>query len=356
MVAFRTSDSMPYLVTRKLDPENQESPVHFLTEALTPEPYFFRRNHFPYPGLSRQSFVLTVQGDVLRPLTFHYQDLLRMPSKEITMVLECSGNKRGHFQPGVYGEQWEDGAISQGVWKGVPLHYLLEWTGLLASAMEVVFEGSDSGKRTDLEGEFVYARSLPLEKALHPDTLIAYELNGKPIPYKHGYPFRLIVPQWYAMASVKWLRTITVTRTPFTGPFQTVDYMYYPEKDSDAGKTPVTAIHVNSTIQQPFDWNILDTGMHRIYGIAWIGTGAVVKVEVSVDGGSQWTEASLHPLKGHPYGWTFWSLDWHAPQKGEYLLMSRATDSFGSMQPMEAQWNRKGYGYNAVHVVHVKVE
>ncbi len=353
---MRTPDIKPYLVTRGLIPENQEHPIHFISSAITPEYYFFRRNHFSYPVLSEQSFLLSIGGEVQRPLTFHYQDLLRMPSKEFAVVLECSGNNRAHFRPKVFGEQWEGGAVSQGVWRGVALRDLLKFTGLNAAAKEIVFEGHDSGKRTDIEGEFVFARSLTLDKALHPDTIIAYALNGRPIPYKQGYPLRLVVPQWYAMASVKWLRRITVIDTHFNGPFQEIDYVYYPEKDSDEGKTPVTTIHVNSIIQQPLNRNVLDTGMHQLYGMAWSGTGFITTVEISVDGGENWNRAAIQPVPGNPYGWTFWNYTWVVTQKGEYTIMSRAADSSGSIQPETARWNRKGYGYNAYSTAHVKVE
>lgn len=356
MIILRSPDSKPYFVTRGLIPENQENPIHFISAAITPEQYFYRRNHFLYPDISEQSFMLSVGGEVLRPLVFHYQDLLRLPSKEIMVVLECSGNNRGHFVPKVFGEQWEGGALSQGVWKGVALRELLKLTGLHASAKEIVFEGSDYGSRTDLEGEFVFARSLPLEKALHPDTLIAYALNGKPIPYKQGYPLRLIVPQWYAMASVKWLRSITVICTHFNGPFQDIDYMYYPEEGSDSGKMSVTTIHVNSIIQQPISWSVLEVGTHQIYGLAWTGTGFITNVEISVDGGENWKRAVIHPVSENSYGWVFWTYTWSVNEEGEYMIMSRATDSCGLVQPKIANWNRKGYGYNAYSTVQVKVE
>lgn len=333
MVTLRLPDIKPYLVTRRLIPENQENPIHFISAAITPEQYFYRRNHFPYPALSGQSFLLSVGGEVQRALTFH-----------------------GHFRPKVFGKQWEGGAISQGIWRGVALRDLLKLTGIHATAKEIVFEGYDYGKRTDLEGEFVFARSLPLEKALHPDTLIAYALNGKPIPYKQGYPLRLIVPQWYAMASVKWLRSITVIDTHLNGPFQDIDYVYYPEKDSDAGKMPVTTIHVNSIIQQPLNRSVLDTGMHQLQGIAWSGTGFITNVEISLDGGENWKQAAVQPVSENPYSWVFWTYTWVVNQKGEYTIMSRATDSYGFVQPKVAKWNRKGYGYNACSTVQVKVD
>ncbi|MCO1603348.1 sulfite oxidase [Desulfosporosinus nitroreducens] len=346
----------PFLTTRKLNPENQETPIHFLPQTITPKEYFFIRNHFEYPTQTQEAYFLPIVGEVIRPIIFKLEDIMRMPSKHLMLPLECSGNNRAFFHPKVYGEQWEDGAISQGLWKGVPLKDLLALIGLKRTALEVVFEAYDYGKRMDLEGDFHFARSLPIQKALHPDTLIAYELNGKPIPFKHGYPLRLIVPQWYAMASIKWVKRIVVIDHLFKGPFQEIDYNYYPYKDSDKGKTPVAQINVSSIIQQPQSYSILDNGKHVVEGIAWTGTGVIIEVEVSTDGGESWHKAILGQEQSHLYSWTFWKYDWKVSSKGEYLIMSRARDSFGNIQPFKAKWNRKGYGYNAVYTVKVKVE
>ncbi|HYE81113.1 MAG TPA: sulfite oxidase [Clostridia bacterium] len=346
----------PYYKTHSLHPENQETPIHFIRSWITPTEYFYRRNHFPYPDLTSNSFLLQINGEIKDEMVFPYRYIKSLPAKEVTMVLECSGNKRSRFEPEVYGEQWEDGAVSQGIWKGVPLHKLLEAAGLKSTAVEVVFEGLDYGERTDFNGVFRYARSLPVEKAMHPDTIIAYQLNNKPIPYRHGFPLRLVVPQWYAMASVKWLNRITVIDHEFKGPFQTVDYVYYPNKDDDSGKKPVTTINVDSIIQKPTEYSILDKGLHEIYGIAWAGKGVIEEVELSFDKGLTWVNAELYRDKREPYSWVFWKYRWDIKQSGEYTIMSRARDSAGSMQPSKAEWNRKGYGYNAVYTAEVKVE
>ncbi|MGO4886911.1 sulfite oxidase [Anaerobacillus sp. MEB173] len=275
--------------------------------------------------------------------------------KKLSVMLECAGNKRGKFRPKVYGEQWEEGAISQAIWKGVELRYLLELTQVNLNAKEIVFQGRDKGERDDMEGTFAYERSLPLEKALHPDTLIAYKLNGKPIPYQHGFPFRLIVPQWYAMSSVKWLQKITVINHQFQGPFQVKDYVYFPEKDSDKGKRPVTTININSIIQQPLDQSILKRGLHIIKGIAYTGCGKVAKVEISFDGGKIWKSVKIKD-NNNRYTWINWSYPWEIDQKGEFTIKVRATDSKGRTQKEEPFWNRKGYGYNAIQTINVKVE
>ncbi|MRX71250.1 molybdopterin-dependent oxidoreductase [Bacillus lacus] len=346
----------PYLTTRSLVPENQESPISFLRTSAVDSSLFYKRNHFSYPHLSYSSYWIPISGLVETPLLLSMQDILQLPSKTIEVVLECAGNKRSFLRPKVFGEQWEKGAISQGFWKGVPLRTLLQLAGVKQGAKEVVIEGYDAGKRTDIDGVFSYTRSLPIEKALHPDSILAYEYNQKPIPYKHGYPLRLIVPQWYAMASVKWVRQIKVISTAFTGPFQTKDYVYYPHKENDEDAFPVTFMHVNSTIQAPADREILKTGKHTVKGIAWTGIGQVEKVEISLDGGKTWLPAELSPAGDHGYSWRFWTFDWYASEKGEYAILSKATDSNGHTQPNQPYWNRKGYGYHAVDRIVVKVE
>lgn len=346
----------PYLNTQSLIPENQETPIHFLNQTITPREYFYRRNHLFYPILTYRSFLLCIDGEVERLMTFHLMNLISMPSKTQTVVLECSGNKRAYFEPKVYGEQWREGAISQGIWRGVPLYYLLNMAGIKDSAKEVVFEGYDIGPRTDMEGIFSFKRSLPIDKALHPDTMIAYELNGRPIPYKHGYPLRLIVPQWYGMASVKWLTRITIIDHEFEGPFQSIDYVYYPYKDTDIEKRPVTTIKVNSIIQQPLNQSLLDKETHLIKGIAYTGEGIITQVELSFDEGASWHSTTIYSGSTQPYKWKPWEYLWKADKKGEYTIMVKAKDSFGRAQVQEAEWNRRGYGYNAITKVNVKVE
>jgi DMSO/TMAO reductase YedYZ molybdopterin-dependent catalytic subunit len=347
---------IPYLITKNLNPENQESPIHFLTKWQTPTKYFYRRNHFSYPFLTQSNYWLQITGHVKQPSFFHYLELLSMPSKSLLVPIECAGNKRANFIPNVHGEQWQEGAISQGKWTGVPLRYLLEKVRISKSTQEIVFEGADFGKRSDMQGIVHFERSLPLDKALHPDTIIAYQYNDKPLSFKHGYPLRLIVPNWYGMASVKWLRKIKIIEHNFQGPFQTVDYVYYPNKNDDENKMPVTIINVNSTIQQPLNFSILNTGIHKIKGIAWTGQGNITEVQLSFDKGETWKKAKLENLLHESYTWSNWSYNWKVDRKGEYSIYSRAMDSNGRIQPLTAFWNRKGYGYNAISKIDLKVE
>ena len=348
--------SVPFYKTHKLNPENQETPLRFLRQWITPEEYFFIRNHFSYPEVDERNYSVGIDGAVYNPSRFLVDQLKVMPTREFVISLECSGNKRAFFDPKVYGIQWEEGAMSQGLWKGVPFKILLEHTGIKDSAKEVVFEGHDHGTRKDIPGEFLFARSLPMSIALHPDTIIAYELNGKPIPYKHGFPLRLIVPSWYGMAWVKWLKRITVITRKFSGPFQTIDYIYYPDKNSDRGKHPVNFKNVNSTILYPHHLAAIDKVTHRIEGIAWTGKGIITEVEISMDNGIEWHKAALSRYPYQPFAWIYWWHSWSPPHKGEYTILSRAKDSSGRIQPLEPYWNRKGYGYNAVSQIKVQVE
>jgi DMSO/TMAO reductase YedYZ molybdopterin-dependent catalytic subunit len=289
------------------------------------------------------------------PKVFSLQEIYSLPSKTIKVVLECSGDKRKLFKPTVFGEHWGKGAISQGIWKGVSLGSLLQYTGLLNTAKELVFVGYDNGERPDSNHLTNFSRSLPIEKALDPDTIIAYEYNNHPIPFKHGFPLRLIVPGWYAMASVKWIKKIIVIEKEFKGPFQAVDYVYYPNKDNDGGKVPVTTINVNSTIQYPLNRQVLHSGVYEINGIAWTGNGQIVKVEISIDGSQTWNTCHL-TTSSEKYSWVRWNYKWEAHTKGEYTIKSKATDSKGIVQPSDAMWNRKGYGYNAIDSIKVKVD
>ncbi|RFU69853.1 hypothetical protein D0469_08570 [Peribacillus saganii] len=207
----------PNLITRRLQPKNQETPIQFVEADRVHNHLFFRRNHFSYPALSYSNFWLAINGLITTPILLSMQQNIKLPSKTLKVVLECSGDKRELFEPKVFGEQWGKGAISQGYWKGVPLYTLLQLARIKGGAKEVVVEGYDCGQKTELDKVYSFSKRLPIEKALHPDTLVAYEYNGQSIPFKHGYPLRLIVPQWYAMASVKWIKQIRIISSNFQG-------------------------------------------------------------------------------------------------------------------------------------------
>ncbi|ARK32855.1 sulfite oxidase [Halalkalibacter krulwichiae] len=335
-------NAKPTLTTRSLHPENKEAPFPFIGNDSVPTSLFYKRNHFDYPSLTYLNYWLPIGGFVTTPKVFSMQDLKNLPSKTLKVVLECAGNKRSYFRPKVFGEQWEKGAINQGFWTGVPLKTLLHSVGIQKEVTEVIIEGYDKGKKTGSNTLHSFKRSLPLEKALDPDTLIAYEYNEQPIPFEHGFPLRLIVPNWYAMASVKWIKQITLHIGTFKGPFQTEDYVYYPHVDNDQDSFPVTIHNVNSSIQQPLDKQILTKGSHTITGIAWTGLGSISKVEISIDHGTTWSQTAIQRSVTDRYAWTSWTYEWVVEEKGEYTIMAKATDTNGRTQPLTPFGTEKG--------------
>jgi len=200
-----------------------------------------------------------------------------------------------------------------------------------------------------------YEMSVPMEKLLDQDTLLAYEMNGEPLPKDHGFPVRLLIPGWYGMASVKWLTKITVMDHP-NGGFHELDYRFYPATDgkSDAKIERVSTLKVKSLICTPCKGNVLELGSHTINGVAWSGDGHITKVEVSTDDDRSWREAKLEKPDGN-YSWQQWEIDWKANNLGHSLLRCRATDSKGNVQPMLATWNYRGYQVNSIHSVPITV-
>jgi DMSO/TMAO reductase YedYZ molybdopterin-dependent catalytic subunit len=336
-------------------PENQEFPMLTLSSRITPENLFYIRNHFPYPNVDMRSWGLCIKGCVNREIYFRYHDLLKMPQVTLPVTLECAGDKRALFHPKARGEQWDLGAISHAVWTGVRLVDLLYLAGVQMNAREVTFEGMDKGVRTDMPGMFSYKRSLPLEQALNPDTILALYMNGKPLPYRHGYPVRLIVPGWYGMASVKWLHRITLAEEQFQGPFQVVDYVYDRDPLTLSSPEPVTTIRLNSTIARPSDQEVLAKGENWVFGTALSGEDPVVLVEISTDNGTTWLTTSwLEPQE--LYSWRRWGWKWTVNDSGAYDIKVRATDAAGNIQGEKADWNVKGYGYNAIQHIRVYVD
>ena len=323
--------------------------------VITPSSGFFVRNHFPIPKSDISSWSLTVTGEVERPLHLRYDDLLRLPSKEIVALQECAGNSRATVQPPIEGLLWDNGAVGTARWAGVPLCAVLEQAGLLDSANEVLLEGADHGKERGAPGELSYAMSLPMDKALHPDTLLAFEMNGESLSPEHGYPARVVVPGWYGMASVKWLASIQVLDHPFEGYHQTGYYVFAKEgADDGSPKERVTSLQVKSLITWPGRGQLLLAGKQELRGVAWSGQGPVSQVDVSTDNGRIWQPANLEDSES-PYAWQRWEFPWEATQPGYFLLRARATDGVGNIQPARAQWNYRGFANNSIHAVPVEV-
>src|SRR5215467_3026229 len=205
-------------------PENRPTPLCELLAPRTPTALHYRRNHFPYPRIDPTTWRLPLTGAVAHPVEVTLDDLRALPAHEATVLLECAGHRRTEFAPAISGVQWSLGALSQAHWAGPRLADVLERAGVAPGAVEVVLHGADRGAFGELPGEHSFSRSLPLRRALHPDTLVALEMNGEPLPREHGAPARTVVPGWYAMDSVKWLTAIELVTDPFRGPFQELDY------------------------------------------------------------------------------------------------------------------------------------
>ena len=342
------------------DPLCASAPLTHLDEWITPVERFFVRNHFSMPELDVSSWGLTLWGEVEKPLMIRYEELAQFPRRDVISLLECAGNSRSVMQPPAEGVSWDHGAVGTAQWTGVSVHTLLEQASLRPSATDVLFEGADFGKERTAPGmlaptEGSYSMSIPLDKVLHPDTLLAFEMNGEPLPKEHGYPVRLLVPGWYGMASVKWLVNIRVLDRPFRGFHENDYYVYVPEGEAgDSLGQRVTSMRVKSLITWPRRGGVVDTGSHLVRGVAWSGAGPIARLDVSVDNGRTWGSATLEESQS-PYAWQPWEFQWDVAKPGYYLLRARATDVADNTQPLLAPWNFRGYAVNSIHAVTVTV-
>jgi DMSO/TMAO reductase YedYZ molybdopterin-dependent catalytic subunit/rhodanese-related sulfurtransferase/glyoxylase-like metal-dependent hydrolase (beta-lactamase superfamily II) len=339
------------MVVHRADPLNCETSLPALIGGvIMPNARFYVRNHFQAPTLDASTWRLEVSGMVERPLTLSLRELTRMPSETRVVTLECAGNGRFSLNPPVDGEPWRLGAVSTAEWTGVPLAEVLDRAGILPGAWEAVFRGADRGAVEGHAGTVRFERSLPLDTARESQALLAYAMNGEPLPLQHGYPVRLVVPSWYGVASVKWLTAIELAGRPFDGYFQTTKYCY--ETDGTA-REPVTLQQVRALITDPRDGEELSPGAIIVRGVAWSGAELIARVQVSINEAS-WQEARLIGDR-HRHSWQWWELLTNLTQPGQNSIRARATDLAGRTQPSQPQWNRHGYGNNAVQdmLVHV---
>ena len=359
MTSEQSNDAGPSeLSTVSEDPSCRETPLTSLDSWITPTNRFYIRSHYStLPDLDSSSCRLTVDGAVNGPITFSYHELLALPAKEIVATLECAGNSRSYVTPPAEGIQFRHGAVGNASWKGVPVRDLLRQAGVRESAREVLFEGADVGEEEE-EGKALrlgFARSLPLDKAMDADTIVAYQMNGQPLQPMHGYPLRLIVPAWYAMASVKWLTRIEVLEERFTGFFQERRYVLINEGETESGRwQPLTTLRVKSLITHPRHGEVVRSGTYTVRGIAWSGDGEIARVDVSTDGGRSWREGRLVGPSARG-AWRRWELPWETSRPGHFIVMARANDSGGNSQPTSIPWNFRGYANNGVHAVAVEV-
>ena len=341
------------LVMHRVQPLNAETRVPNLIGGLVPNAHFYVRNHFEMPLLDPVDWRLNVGGQVERPLTLSQRDLRAMRSETLVATLECAGNGRSQFSPPAAGEQWGLGAVSTAEWTGVPLVDVLERTGVKSNAREVLFRGADSGSVDGHADGIPFERSLPLDDAREPDVLLAYAMNGEPLPLRHGHPLRLIVPGWYAVASVKWLERIELLDRPFDGYFQTDRYVYQRDAAVQADSEPVRLQQVRALIIEPAANSLVERGELTVRGVCWSGAAPVARVEVSVDNGRWQTGRLVGERKRH--SWQWWELTAVLPRLGAATLRARATDLAGRIQPDEAEWNHLGYANNSIQTTRVTV-
>ena len=336
------------------NPLNAETQAARLRSRITPNSVFFDRNQgkIPEAPVSLDDWALTLDGEVNKPLRLNMDQIQRLPKAIVSNTLECSGNSRSLLEKKASGNPWTIGGVGNAVWGGVWLRDLLNDAGLANRAAHVAFEGMDTplGK-----AGIKFVRSIPLEKAMS-STLLAYEMNGDPLPLKHGYPLRALALGWTGANCVKWLNRVTVLDKPFDGFFMDQVYRAFQKgQKPDTGEI-VTAIKLKSIITQPVPGEQLKGGEIVVLGAAYAGEGHVAKVEVSVDDGATWQSAEfIGP--DEPYAWRQWQYVWTANQAGEYTIKSRASDDQGRQQPESASWNFLGYGNNGIdeHAVTVIV-
>ena len=355
----------PSLIVQQEEPFNAEPPLKLLRQAfVTPQELFFVRNHAPVPGVDPTRYRLTIAGAVKNPFELSLGEIQNnFPKQTVVATLQCAGNRRtelmavGHI-PGEV--PWLAGVISNAVWAGAPLREILQAAQPADGARHVAFTGLDEVEKRGRR--FGYGGSIAIEKAMGPEVLLAYEMNGGPLPPTHGFPLRIIVPGYIGARSVKWLSNITVQAEPSANYYQTHAYKLFPP---DVGPetvdwtqgTTIEEVFVNSVICQAEEGEALPAGLVRIHGYATGAAGRPVqRVDVSADGGKTWVEAKLSE-QNHPWTWCFWEAG--VPlSRGSHQFIARATDSSGNTQPQDASkvWNFKGYMNNAWHRVNVQVE
>jgi DMSO/TMAO reductase YedYZ molybdopterin-dependent catalytic subunit len=341
------------LIVRSQRPLNLESPIAALDQPLTPNALFFVRSHFGAPAVDLGPWLIDVAGLVDRPLRLGLDELMGFEHVQRRAVLQCAGNGRALFRPRVPGVPWERGAVGQAEWSGVRLADLLERAGLQAGAAHVHFIGGD-GPPSPRTPAFI--RSIPLDRAREPGTIVATEMNGEPLPVVHGGPLRLVIPGWAGNNWLKWIRRIVVAREEAPGFYMQTAYRL-PRTTAKGANAPnlgpldpLAWLNVKSLITWPRAGSVLPAQPVEIRGLAWTGRGQVDKVEVAAESGGAWQSAALIG-EAEPGAWRLWRMTWQPKESRRYVLAARATDSLGDSQLETPAWNRSGYLWNGIDTV-----
>ena len=351
------------LIKLSYRPPNYETPLEYFRTAITSNDAFFVRYHLSnIPEVDVKTWKIAVGGDGANgQAELSLDDLKRLPAAEVVAVNQCSGNRRGLFQPHVPGVQWSYGAMGCARWKGARLKDLLDRVGLKKEAIEIVFDGADSGV-SDQTPDFV--KSIPAWKAIEDTTLIAYEMNGQPLPHLNGFPARLIVPGWTGTYWMKHVTSIKAVTKPDTNFWMTPAYRIplgkFPlvtrfTSQESATNTPITEMVVNSLITDPADGTkVSAVRPATIGGIAWDGGYGIRSVEVSSDGGKTWAAATLGDDLGR-FAFRTFRYSFAPSQRGKKTIMARATNTIGQSQTSELIHNPAGYHHNVFHSITLDV-
>jgi sulfane dehydrogenase subunit SoxC len=350
------ADSEQRLQDLELAARNHALPLEALRYPVTPVGLHYVLTHYDIPRVDVGGWRLRVRGGVRHELALSLEEIRSLPFVRARVTMECAGNGRALLEPRTSGQPWLHEAVGTAEWGGTPLRLVLDQAGIATGPREVVFTGLDRGVEEGVEQSF--ERSLSLEDALHDEVLLAYEMNGQPLPPQHGFPLRLVVPGWYGMASVKWLEQITVVDRPFDGYQQRMAYRLRQlegEEGEPLDRMPPRALMVPPGIPELLTrQRFLPLAPCLIEGRAWSGHGLVTQVNVSTDGGATWNDADLEGQTS-PWSWNAWSYLWEPEAEGQYELACRARDAEGNEQPLEGAWNLGGYANNAVQRVAVTV-
>ncbi|NIQ39595.1 MAG: molybdopterin-dependent oxidoreductase [Proteobacteria bacterium] len=335
-------------------PLSAETPNEQLRSWVTANSMFFSRNQgeIMREPIPLSEWELIGEGEVKKALRFNFDQVIRMPKAIVANTIECSGNGRSLLKEKASGNPWTTGGVGNAVWGGVWLKDVLEKAGLKASAKHVAFEGLDEPLGSS---GIKFIRSIPVEKAMS-STILAYEMNGEPLPLEHGYPVRTVALGWTGANCAKWVHRIKVLAEPFQGHYMDKVYRVFQKGEDPESGTIVTRLNLKSFITQPLQDESLPAGPITLLGVAYAGEANVKRIEVSVDHGKTWNPATF--IGPHErFAWRQWQYVWVVKKRGDYTLLSRATGSDGRQQPLNGHWNVLGYGNNGIveHAVTVHV-
>jgi sulfane dehydrogenase subunit SoxC len=338
----------------QLAARNHGMPLEGLRYDVTPIGMHYLLTHFDIPEADEASWIVSIGGRFRRPFVLSMDDVRSRPAVTMPVTMECAGNGRARLHPRPISQPWLSEAIGTAEWTGTPLRPLLEEASLEDDAVELVFAGADHGTQGGIEQD--YERSLSIPDAMRDEVILAYAINGQPLPPQHGSPLRLLVPGWYGMTSVKWLQRITAVAEPFEG-YQMWAYRIR-DREEDEGVSVTRMLPRALMIPPGFPdfferTRTLDAGPATLEGRAWSGSGEVTRVEVSADGGVSWSDTTLEPSVG-AHAWRRWTLGWTATP-GEHELVVRATDDAGNVQPLDQPWNHHGVANNMAQRLPINV-